>query len=102
MNYTKSESEFIGCAKTATFLAEKIDLAADRGYGVIVEPVGRENDRAFNLYQITPALAKAAPELCEALKYIIRELDKANIIKADSIFMEMPNKVIAKVEGGSR
>ena len=44
-------------------------------------------------------LQRAAPKLYEALKYIIRELDKAGIIKADSIFMEMPNKAIAIVEG---
>ena len=44
-------------------------------------------------------LDKAAPDMYEALKYIIRELDKANIIKADSIFMAMPNEVLAKVEG---
>jgi len=42
-------------------------------------------------------LHKSAPKLRKALKYIIRELDKADIIKADSIFMEMPNRAIAKV-----
>jgi len=40
-------------------------------------------------------------ELLEALEYIIRELDKANVIKADSIFMEFPNKVLTKIRGGN-
>lgn len=42
-------------------------------------------------------LIAAAPSLYEALKYIIRALDEANVIKATSIFMEMPNKALAKV-----
>ena len=41
----------------------------------------------------------ALPDLYEALKYVVRELDKADIIKKDSIFMEMPNKALAKAEG---
>jgi hypothetical protein len=44
-------------------------------------------------------LHNAAEDMHEALKYIIRELDKAKIIKANSMFMEMPNKAIAKAEG---
>lgn len=38
-------------------------------------------------------------ELCEAMHYIIRELDKAHRIRKDSIFMEYPNRILAKVEG---
>ena len=30
---------------------------------------------------------------------MVRELDKADLIKADSIFMETVNKAIAKAEG---
>ena len=37
---TKREVELIGCGATAEFIFEKIDFVADRGYGVIVEPVG--------------------------------------------------------------
>jgi len=44
-------------------------------------------------------LIRASEDMYEALKYIIRELDKADIIKANSIFMELPNKAIAKAEG---
>ena len=44
-------------------------------------------------------LIAAAPELYEALKYIIRALDEAGIIKANSIFMVTPNKAIAKASG---
>jgi len=40
-------------------------------------------------------------ELLDALKYIIRELDKAGIIKADSVFMSYPQRVIGKIEGDS-
>lgn len=42
-------------------------------------------------------LIAAAPELYEALSYIIRELDQANIIKAE--FMATPQKALAKAEG---
>ncbi len=66
--YTKGECAFIGCGATAKFIYETLESAADRGYGVIVEPVGTENSRAFNLYQVTTSKAKAAPDLCEALK----------------------------------
>lgn len=45
------------------------------------------------------AVAEGLGELYEALKYVIRELDKADIVKADSILMEYPNRAIAKVEG---
>ena len=38
-------------------------------------------------------------ELYEALQYIICELDQADVIKANSIFMEFPNRVLAKIEG---
>jgi len=68
MGYTKGEGAFIGCGATAKFIFETLETAADRGYGVIVEPVGGENSRAFNLYQVTPAKAKSAPDLYEALK----------------------------------
>jgi hypothetical protein len=44
-------------------------------------------------------LIVSAPLLYEALKYIIRELDKADIIKDNSIFMEMPQRAIKKAEG---
>jgi len=43
------------------------------------------------------AVAESIEDLVEALEYIIRELDRANIIKANSIFMDMPNKALAKV-----
>ena len=36
--------------------------------------------------------------LYESLDYIIRELDKAGVIKANSIFMDMPNRVLTKVK----
>ncbi len=44
------------------------------------------------------AVASSISDLCESLEYIIRELDKAGVIKKNSIFMEMPNKVLAKVK----
>jgi len=44
------------------------------------------------------AVAEGIPTLYESLEYIIRELDKAGIIKANSIFMLMPNKALAKVK----
>ena len=50
-------------------------------------------------YEGNAHLIVASKDMYEALKYIIRELDKADIIKANSIFMEMPNKAIHKAEG---
>lgn len=38
-------------------------------------------------------------DLYEALKYIIRELDKAGVIKSDSVFMVSPQKALSKAEG---
>ena len=68
--YTKGECAFIGCGATAKFIFETLESAADRGYGVIVEPVGPEDSRAFNLYQVTPARAKAAPNMYELLNEV--------------------------------
>jgi len=36
-------------------------------------------------------------ELLEALKYVIRELDKAGIVKRDSIFMEYPRRILREI-----
>lgn len=44
------------------------------------------------------AVAESIQALYEALIHIVRELDKAGIIKADSIFMEMPNKALSQAE----
>ena len=44
------------------------------------------------------AVAENISELYESLDYIVRELDKAGVIKKNSIFTEMPNKVLAKVK----
>ena len=49
---------------------------------------------------VNAQLIASSPKLYEALKYIIRELDKANIIKANSVFMLKPQKAIAEAEGG--
>jgi len=76
MAKTRGEVGFIGCGATADFIFQTIESAADRGYGVIVEPVGGENNRAFNLYQITPSKAKAAPDLYEALKELMEALEE--------------------------
>ena len=61
----------------------------DNKMGVVAVVRGEDNARKI----------VAAPDMYKALKYIIRELDKANIIKANSIFMAMPNKALAKADG---
>jgi len=44
-------------------------------------------------------LISAAPDLYETLKYVIRELDRADIIQANSVFMECASRALAKAEG---
>ena len=89
---TKREAEFIGCGTTMKFIFEKIELAADRGYGVIIEPVGGENNRAFNLYQVTPSLAKVSPNMYEALKEISPRI-------VDPGTLNIVSEALAKAEG---
>jgi len=91
--HTKGEIEFIGCGATARFIFEKIELAADRGYGIIIEPVGTENNRGFNLYQVTPSLAKSATDLYEALK------DIYDFLKSHGYRTDIVKQALAKAKG---
>jgi len=96
--YTKGECAFIGCGATAKFIFETLESAADRGYGVIVEPVGTEDRRAFNLYQVTPAKAKIAPCLCEAFEELILK-DKFGSIRLPTLARDMMVKAVGKGGG---
>lgn len=69
------------------------------GSGTIAICPPPTNDEGVFEFIANAHLIAAAPELYEALKYIVRALDEANVIKTTSIFMEMPNKAIAKARG---
>ncbi len=71
MSVVKGEGQFIGSGMSALFLYETLESAADRGYGVIIQPVGPEQSRGFNLYQVTPSKALAYNAMYEALKGIL-------------------------------
>ncbi len=95
---TERELEFIGCGVSAKFLHEKIALAADRGYGVLIEPVGGENNRVFNLYQVTPSLGKSAPDLYEACEAVDNYLSAPypDNLTRKKIMFELVEKALAK------
>jgi len=89
--YTKGEWQVVSDPLgkfTDIFVETGMPIATIRHY------TDREQDLA------NAHLIASAPELYEALSYIIRALDEAGYIKANSIFMDMPNKALAKAEGG--
>ncbi|KKL82237.1 hypothetical protein LCGC14_1986810 [marine sediment metagenome] len=111
MSVVKGEGQFIGSGMSALFLYETLESAADRGYGVIIQPVGPEQSRGFNLYQVTPSKALAYNAMYEALKELLKELNgfmdgeecdhdvgicycdtKANIIKAEQALTQAEGK----------
>jgi len=94
INYTKGEWK-VGKATDAMGYETPIYANTDEGRDYEIATV-----HIYNGEQIANAqLIASVPDLYEALKYIIRELDKADIIKANSIFMLMPVQALAKAEG---